>query len=684
MVNLVAAGDGLPVRHGFPRPVRRVEHFWLPLSDGTRLAARMWLPEDAEDRPVPAIVEYIPYRQRDFTLPRDEAIHPWFAGHGYAAIRIDTRGAGNSEGLPMDEYAAREQDDMVEALAWIAARPWCSGRVGMIGISWGGFSALQTAARRPPQLRAVIALCASDDRFHGDVHYMSGCLLRNNLAWGGQALAYAARAPDPEIVGDGWRAMWRQRLENLPLTTDRWLRHQRRDAYWRHGSVCEDFGAIHCPVFYVSGWADGYTDAGLRLMAGLEAPRRCLIGPWGHGYPHLARPGPAIGFLQEALRWWDRWLKGIDNGIEHEPMLRLWLQDDAPPRPHYDERRGRWIAVPAWPWPGAPALSLGLEAGGGPRGRLVEGAGAGRAEVATALTVGMAAGEWNPHGIGPELAGDQRLDDARSVLFEGAPLAAPLAIVGTARLRLALTCDRPLAILVARLQSVAPAGSSATVTWGCLNLAHRRESAAPQPLQPGRRYEVTVTMNAIAQRLPAGHRLRLALAGGSWPLLWPVPRPATLAIDCAAARLELPLCGAGAPENLPDFEAAEIPPPATIAWLRPFSRRRRFVADLAGDRCELLLDKDDGAFRIESHGMEIDQTGRETQSIVEGDPLSNRGEVFWRIAQRRGAWRTQVEAKTTLRCDGERFRLEARLVAREGAGVFFRRRWRRAIRRDLM
>ena len=683
MVNLVAAGDGLAVRSAFPHAVRVVEHFWLPLADGTRLAARMWLPEDAAARPVPAIVEYIPYRQRDFTLPRDELIHPFFAGHGYAAIRIDTRGAGNSDGLPMDEYVAAEQDDMVEALAWIARQAWCSGQIGMIGISWGGFSALQTAARRPPQLKAIVALCASDDRFHGDVHYMSGCLLRNNLAWGGQALAYAARAPDPEIVGDGWRRMWRRRLEALPFVTAEWLRHQRRDGYWRHGSVAEDFGAIRCPVFYVSGWADGYTDAGLRLMAGLQVPRRCLIGPWGHGYPHLARPGPAIGFLQEALRWWDRWLKGRANGIEREPMLRLWLQDDAPPRPHHEHRPGRWIAVPAWPWPGAPSLSLGLKAGGG-RGRLVAGAGGGRAELATELTVGMAAGEWNPHGIGPELAGDQRQDDARSMLLDGAPLPAPLAIVGAPRLRLTLACDRPLATLVARLQSVAPSGASASVTWGCLNLAHRQGSAAPQPLQPGRRYRVEVTMNAIAQRLPAGQRLRLALACGSWPLLWPAPQPATLALELADARLELPLCGAEAPGVLAEFEAPAIPAPPAIAWLRPFARQRRFVTDLASDRCELVLEKDDGAFRIEGHGMEIDQSGRERQSIVAGAPLSNRGEAAWRIRQQRGGWQTEVEAKKVLTCERDRFRLEARLTAREGGAVFFRRRWRRAIPRDLM
>ena len=334
MVNLVAEAEGLAIRRNFAHGVRVIEHQWIPMSDGVRLAARIWLPDGAESHRVPAIVEYIPYRHRDFTLPRDELIHPWFAGHGYAAIRLDIRGSGNSEGLPMDEYVVREQEDMLEALAWIASQTWCTGACGMIGISWGGFSALQTAFRRPDELKAIIALCSTDDRYADDVHYMSGCLLRNNLAWGGQAFAYAARPPDPDIVGDGWRAMWRERLENLPVFTAEWLSHQRRDGYWKHGSVCEDWSAIRCPVYAVTGWADGYTNTALKLMAGLEVPRRCLIGPWAHAYPHLGVPGPAIGFLQDCLRWWDRWLKGIDNGIDREPMVRLWLQDPASPAGH--------------------------------------------------------------------------------------------------------------------------------------------------------------------------------------------------------------------------------------------------------------------------------------------------------------------------------------------------------------
>ena len=133
----------------FPRTVRVIEHTLIPLQDGTMLAARIWLPDDAEQNPVPAILEYLPYRKRDGTYERDALTHPYLAGHGYAGVRIDMRGCGESAGLLFDEYAKQEQDDGVEVIAWLAAQPWCSGVVGMMGISWGGFNGLQIAARPP-------------------------------------------------------------------------------------------------------------------------------------------------------------------------------------------------------------------------------------------------------------------------------------------------------------------------------------------------------------------------------------------------------------------------------------------------------------------------------------------------------------------------------------------------------
>jgi putative CocE/NonD family hydrolase len=289
----------------FPRPSKEIENTWIPLADGTRLAARIWLPIDAVDYPVPAILEYLPYRKRDGTAARDAHNHVYLSGHGYACVRVDIRGNGESEGLMWDEYLQQEQDDALEAIAWITAQPWCDGNVGMMGISWGGFNALQVAARRPPALKAIVTVCATDDRYADDIHYKGGALLVENLGWACTMFAYSSRPPDPALVGARWRDMWMHRLENTPLLIENWLSHQHRDSYWRHGSVCEDFKAINAAVLAVGGWADAYSNAVPRLLSGIRAPVRGVTGPWIHKYPHLAMPRPTIGFLQESLRWWE-------------------------------------------------------------------------------------------------------------------------------------------------------------------------------------------------------------------------------------------------------------------------------------------------------------------------------------------------------------------------------------------
>ncbi len=302
----------------------------------------MFLPKDAERNPVPCILEYLPYRRRDGTRYRDDAKYCWFAANGYAGARVDIAGTGDSDGLVEDEYVKREQDDCLEVIAWLAAQKWCSGAVGMMGISWGGFNGLQVAARRPPALKAVITSCSTDDRYACDAHYLGGCLINDNFAWGGGFFNYGGLPPDPRMVGkDRWRQLWKQRIDNLPLFPAVWLKHQRRDAFWKHGSVCEDFSAIECPVLAVGGWLDGYTPTVFNLVENLTAPCKGLVGPWGHQEPHNGVPAPAIDYLGECKRWWDRWLKGIDTGVERDPDVRLYLMDYDKPVPHFVERGGK-------------------------------------------------------------------------------------------------------------------------------------------------------------------------------------------------------------------------------------------------------------------------------------------------------------------------------------------------------
>ena len=383
----------------FPHKIETLHHVTIPMPDGAMLAARIWRPVSALTTPVPAVLEYIPYRQRDGTAARDAQHHPYFAGHGYAAVRVDLRGSGDSQGVMHDEYSEQELADGEAVIAWLADQPWCNGRVGMIGISWGGFNGLQLAARQPPNLAAVITVCSTDDRYADDVHYMGGCLLGDNLSWASTMFAYNARPPDPDTVGADWRDMWLERLEHSGLWLDTWLRHPHRDDYWRHGSICEDFAAVRVPVLAASGWADGYSNAVFRLLEHLDVPRLGLIGPWSHKYPHLGVPGPAVGFLQEAVRWWDRWLTSptepaediaytptsdppadisvstpddppadlltdtLDDPLDNTPMLRVFMQDSTSPFTSYTERPGRWVAEARYPSPRINTLTFQLAEG---------------------------------------------------------------------------------------------------------------------------------------------------------------------------------------------------------------------------------------------------------------------------------------------------------------------------------
>jgi len=447
----------------FPRSVRVIEHILIPLKDGTTLAARMWLPDDAERNPVPAILEYLPYRKRDGTYERDALTHPYLAGHGYAGVRVDIRGSGESAGLLSDEYSEQELADGVEVIAWLAAQPWCSGVVGMMGISWGGFNGLQIAARRPPALKAIVTICSSDDRYADDAHYMGGTLIAAGLEWAFFFFGTMCLPPDPLLVGEGWRATWLERLANAPLFFEIWLQHQRRDSYWKRGSVCEDYSAIQCPVYAVGGWTDAYTNTIPRLLAGLTVPRKGLIGPWAHAYPHFALPGPQVGFLQEMLRWWDYWLKGIDTGAMDEPMLRAWMMESVRPASHHETLPGRWIAESSWPSPGITPRRLFLT----DEGLRDETASLTARAVRSPQTVGKCGGNWVPFGRGHDQAGDQGEDDLRSLVFETPPLHAPIELLGAAIVTLDVASDRPMANLVVRLCDVHPSGNRCASALAC-------------------------------------------------------------------------------------------------------------------------------------------------------------------------------------------------------------------------
>jgi uncharacterized protein len=670
-----------------PNAVDEIENTWITLADGCRLAARIWMPRDAGRAPVPALLEYIPYRKRDFTRRRDESLHRWFAAHGYAAVRVDMRGSGESDGLLHDEYLAQEQDDALEVIAWLARQPWCSGAVGMMGKSWGAFNALQVAARRPPALQAVIAVMGTDDRYGEDVHYSGGCLLNDNFWWGCIMQVFNARPPDPAIVGERWRAMWRERLEAERFWPQLWLEHQTLDAYWKHGSVCFDYEAIACPVWFWGGWADLYRDTPLRLAARLRVPHRVTVGPWGHLYPHEATPRPAVGFLQEALRWWDRWLKGTDNGITQEPPLQFYLMDSVPPERRYAERPGRWIAEAGCPSPHVRMRELAINAAG-----LSERADAPQAlSLASPQSTGLAAGDWGSFSVPGDVPGDQRLDSFGSLEFDSPALPQALEILGNARAVLELAADRPDALVAVRLIDVAPDGRATLIARGFLNLTHRESHETPAPLVPGQRYRVEVSLTGTACALPAGHRIRLALSNAYWPIVWPSPGPVTLTIYAGASRLMLPV--RSAPGAQADAGPAPQPvsgPASPVTLLRKGRLERSVTLDeITGEVTHrLYIDGgvfgDTGRFRLDDIGMEMAHVMERLYRIRPDDPNSARASMTQTLEMGRGDWQVRIEAGAEMSSSPASFELSAWIEACEGRASIARREWRARIPRNRL
>lgn len=638
---------------------------WIPMPDGVRLHARLWLPAAAlaEQRAVPALLEYLPYRLDDWTSVRDSERHPYYAAHGYASVRVDIRGTGSSEGLFEDEYSPAELDDGETVIAWLAAQPWCTGAVGMFGISWGGFNSLQLAARAPESLRAVVTVCSTDDRYDNDVHYVGGAVLGIDMtAWAATMFAFASRPPRPEVVGGRWVDQWRERLERQRPLAPVWLGHQERDEYWRRGSVCEDYGGIEAAVLAVGGWADPYHDTVLRLLESLPGQRKGILGPWAHQYPDRGyAPGPGIGFLQETLRWWDRWLKDLPTGVEEDPDLRVWIHDSEPPSPYYAQRRGRWLACPRWAGP-ASTRRIPLASMAGPA------LAAGRIAVRSPLATGQDSGRFFPFGNRSDLPPDQRAEDGRSVCFDLPVGQDGLTILGSPVARLRLSASTPRAHVIVRLCDVAPDGSSTLVTRGVLNLVKRHGMERCDPLQPGEDVEVSVRLVSAGHRFTPGHRLRFAVSNHYWPWVWPHPEDGSLSLDVGTSVLELPLAGpVGARGGDPvAFEPAEHarPLPVRVPGERGESEPERYVrTDVATGETVLSVDPGYGGSREYPDGLVFTESAREVYRITEGDPTSASAESSWRIALDGPSWAALVETSSRVTATAEEFVIENRLRA---------------------
>ena len=651
----------------------------IPMDDGVVLAATLYLP--TTDVPQPCLIEALPYRKDDLTWSYRSEYVRLSEQHGYAVCRLDLRGTGSSGGDATDEYPAREQQDLLAVIDWLADQDWCDGSVGMYGTSYSGFNSLQLACERPPALRAVVAIYATDDRYTDDVHYRGGLLRFLDLVdYCHYMTPMNALPPVPRHWTGDWREEWRRRVETFEPWLLTWLDHQRDGAYWRHGSVRPDYGRIDCAVMIVAGWADGYRNNSFRTVAALReagVPHRLLAGPWAHAAPASAIPGPRIDLTEELVSWFDQHLRGEgapgegdaneasvgsnDDGPAADGNVDLFVVASTRPEPDLDRCAGEWLRE-EWPCPRVVEEVIPLE---------------GRPTYTVDPSVGVDAWIDCAGHLPWGLSLDQRFDDAASLTWSLA--AAERVLLGHPVLRLRVSSDQPVALVSAKLCDVFPDGTSALVSRGTLNLTHRTSHTDPEPVVPGDEYDVTIELDACAHRFSPDQQLRISVAGADWPNTMAPPAPVALTVH--AAELVLPTWTGPSPYPAPTFtpgNAESGEEPEGVLWRVDRDVLRRKV------RCEV----DHGSTYEVSSG---DEAAEHYSGWVEVDRRSfeqrAHSEVTFRVHWAEGEMCTY--ATLDLAAGSEELEVDIRLEARERhpheerSQLVAERHWHRRIPRDL-
>ena len=665
--------------------VRIERNVRIPMRDGKTLSADLIRP-DAEGR-FPILIEYHPYRKDDVSRGGHNQ-HWYLAERGFIGVRLDVRGTGGSDGINTDEYVRQEQEDGYDAVEWLAKQAYSNGNVGMFGTSYGGFTSLQVAMNRPPHLKAIAPMYATDYRYTDDCHYTRGGNMRMYYdvgTYGGSMVGMNALPPLPDLSRPDWADIWRERLNKNEPYLIKWLKNQLDNPYWHGASLRPDYDRIRCPVYVIAGWRDGYANAMMRVFKNINVPKKMLMGPWVHSRPHQSTPGPRIDHLNEMARFFAHYLRDEDTGIMDEPPVQVYMQEYTTP--------SRTLAITPGHWRNdtdiAPADATERTFYLRSEGRLMDQPGRGEGSDAFEYipTVGTTNGYWSAGGISYYLPEDQREDEALSLVYTSGPLEQDLHVLGWPKVVIHGSSSAKVATFVAKIAEVAPDGTSALIVDGSLNGTRRGDLAEalknPQPMEPGEVYELDIPMFPTGWVIKKGHRIRLAISGADFPNLWPTPFEATNKVHRGggyASRLILPVVA-----------APELDPPEFLA-----APRLRTIVTSYGERPsqQTIIDQITGTVAV---------TNRRAGTVVLEDNLGSlfRSGEYICTADRnhpdhanivgkhtyiykRDGEEIEVEAESSIRATREAFHLLIQLNVTKNGQQFFQKNWAHSEPRQLM
>lgn len=524
-----------------------MQEAWIPMPDGVRLAADLFMPSGATAGVrFPVLLEYLPYRKTE-ARGRNHPLYSYFVKRGYIVARIDIRGTGNSEGkLIPYEYSDQENEDGEVVIDWLSKQIWSTGKVGMFGISWGGFNSIHMAMRNPPALKAIIAIDATDDLYQDDVHYIDGILHLDS--WEMSQDLDNARPGAPDYVID--EAYFRNRFDTQPWMMT-YKRQQRDGPFWDRTTLKALYDSIRVPTFVIGGWYDGYRDSIPRMLQNLKAPVKALIGPWSHAFPHDAYPKPEIEWRHEAVRWYDHWLKGKDTGIMKEPRFAVFVREWHAPVPTLEEAPGKWRWEDGWPIQRIRSHTFYPQ----PNHTLLERPPQSDIhKLRNIPTTGIEAS--GPVMWWGDVAPDQRPTDAFSLVYDTDALKEDVEILGLPQAVLNVSSDAPHANWFARLSDVAPDGTVTLVAGAGFNGTHRESAKNPKSLEPGTSFTLPIEMHFTSWVFPKNHRIRLSVSNAQWPMFWPAPDQVTTSLYLGGTKVILPIV----PFEKRPVPAAFLPP----------------------------------------------------------------------------------------------------------------------------